>query len=138
MKRWSQFDPADPGVHAVVVDSIGLLSRVYRHADIAVVGGGFRGALHNILEATVYGLPVIFGPETARYWEAQAAVEAGCSFQVKDAGSFSAALLHFLEEKPAREAAGLAAKAFIGRNSGATQLICKHFIPSAGAGGNEL
>lgn len=135
MKRWSQFDPADPGVHAVVVDSIGLLSRVYRHADIAVVGGGFRGALHNILEAAVYGLPVIFGPDTARYWEAQAAVEAGCGFQVKDAGSFSAALLHFLEEKPAREAAGLAAKTFIGRNSGATQRICEHFIPNTNVGG---
>jgi 3-deoxy-D-manno-octulosonic-acid transferase len=53
----------------LIVDSIGVLNRLYGHADAAYVGGGFGRVLHNILEATAYGIPVIFGPDHASFPE---------------------------------------------------------------------
>ncbi len=124
-KRWSEFEMADPGLHVLVVDSIGLLARLYRHAQVAFVGGGYKGALHNILEAAAFGMPVLFGPETDKHWEAQAAVEAGCGFKVGDAQVFSATLADLLENEHVREKAGQAAVEFVRGHAGATQMIAK-------------
>ncbi len=61
----------------LIIDSIGKLSKLYSYADLAVVGGGFHSAgLHNILEAAVYGVPVIFGNQYKKNPEADALIEA--------------------------------------------------------------
>lgn len=122
-RRWSEFHAADPGVHVLIVDSIGLLSRLYRHAHIAVVGGGYRGALHNILEAAVFGMPVVFGPQTHKFWEAQAAVAAAWGFQPKDQEQFDETLKLLLSNEERRTSAARASAASVQQHAGATATI---------------
>ncbi len=57
--EYSQSDLSKTNI--LVIDNIGMLSRLYRYADIALVGGGFGKGLHNILEAAVFGIPVFYG-----------------------------------------------------------------------------
>ncbi|MEY3984361.1 MAG: hypothetical protein RL160_1920 [Bacteroidota bacterium] len=122
-RLWSEFTEPDPGVHILIVDSIGLLSRLYRHAHIAVVGGGYRGALHNILEAAVYGMPVIFGPDTEKFWEAQAAVSEGWGFQALNQNHFDEVLHQLLGSEARRKNAAQASSAAVRHHSGATDII---------------
>ena len=63
-----------------MVDSIGKLFGLYRYADIAMVGGGFSAGVHNVLEAAVWGAPVIVGPNHKRSAEVTALIEAGGAF----------------------------------------------------------
>jgi len=69
-------------VKILIIDSIGLLSRLYAFSDLAVIGGAFAKGLHNIIEASAAGVPVIFGPNTAKFPEAKEFVEAKIGFQV--------------------------------------------------------
>jgi len=64
--RLSQFDAEKELPQVLIVDTIGQLSRLYRYGTMAYVGGGFTPQLHSIIEASVYGLPVAFGPRTER------------------------------------------------------------------------
>lgn len=123
VRRWSEFTEADSGVHVLIVDSIGLLSRLYRHAHIAFVGGGYKGALHNILEAAVYGMPVIFGPQTEKFWEAQAAVAAGWGFQPLNQNHFDEVLQQLLGSESSRKNAAQASAAAVRHHAGATDII---------------
>jgi 3-deoxy-D-manno-octulosonic-acid transferase len=54
----------------LIIDSIGILSNIYQYGNLAYIGGGFRGGIHNILEAVAFGLPVIFGPNYQKSNEA--------------------------------------------------------------------
>ena len=56
--------------NVLIIDSIGLLSNVYKYGDLAYIGGGFGSGIHNILEAVTFGLPVIFGPNYKKFNEA--------------------------------------------------------------------
>ncbi|PHI20816.1 3-deoxy-D-manno-octulosonic acid transferase [Lewinellaceae bacterium SD302] len=76
---------AQSGRHKVLMlDTIGILSRAYRYADLAYVGGGFKTGLHNTLEPMAYNLPVIFGPHYHKFPEAVATVSNGGSFSVEN------------------------------------------------------
>ncbi|MEC5394877.1 3-deoxy-D-manno-octulosonic acid transferase [Bergeyella sp. RCAD1439] len=76
MSRWTALQKKEAKV--LIIDSIGLLSRLYRYADLAVVGGGFHSAgLHNILEAAAFGVPVLFGSHYRKNPEADALIESG-------------------------------------------------------------
>ena len=66
--RFSQ-GPPPPGTELLWIDNIGMLSKLYRYGTLAYVGGGFRQGLHNILEAAVYGLPVLFGNKKYRAFQ---------------------------------------------------------------------
>lgn len=66
----------------LLIDSIGKLANAYSYGEIAYVGGGFSGSLHNILEPAVFGLPVIFGPKHKRFPEAQTFIDTGIGFSV--------------------------------------------------------
>ncbi|NBN98012.1 MAG: 3-deoxy-D-manno-octulosonic acid transferase [Flavobacteriia bacterium] len=76
--RFSQMDLYN-NERIVLVDCIGLLQQLYRLGDVALIGGGFTGKLHNILEPAIYGLPVIFGPKYHRFPEAELFIERGIS-----------------------------------------------------------
>ena len=73
----------------LILDTIGHLSAAYQHADYAMIGGGFSGSLHNILEAAAFGLPVFFGPHHQRFPEAQSFIDARIGFVVENAGQLS-------------------------------------------------
>lgn len=76
----------------LVVDNIGYLSNIYQYGQIAYIGGAFHGALHNILEAVTFGLPVIFGPDFDKFPEASALIERGGAFSISTAGQLEATI----------------------------------------------
>ena len=71
-------------VRVLVVDTIGMLSSIYRYGHIAYIGGGFGVGIHNTIEAAVFGLPVIFGPNYTHFREACALIDAGGGFSVRN------------------------------------------------------
>ncbi len=73
-----------PWPQTLVIDTMGLLSSIYRYGTIAYIGGGFGVGIHNTLEAAVYGMPVVFGPNYKRFREACGLIEAGGGFSVKN------------------------------------------------------
>ena len=85
--RYSVFNPVKPGVaNVLIIDNIGLLSRLYRCADIAYIGGGFGAdGIHNVLEPAVYGKPVVFGPEYEEFIEAVELIETGGGISIDNA-----------------------------------------------------
>jgi len=80
--RLSKFEKE--GANVLIVDAIGLLNKIYRYADVAYVGGGFRTGLHNILEATAFGVPTVFGPDYSRFPDAGEMADNGLVFSIKN------------------------------------------------------
>jgi 3-deoxy-D-manno-octulosonic-acid transferase len=79
--RYSQYSESDSRV--LIIDSIGLLSKLYQYADVAYIGGGFRSGLHNVLEAAAFGVPTVFGPDTSRFPDAGEMAINGLAFQIQ-------------------------------------------------------
>jgi 3-deoxy-D-manno-octulosonic-acid transferase len=111
------------GKRIVVMNCMGLLSSAYRYADVAYIGGGFGSGLHNINEAAVYGIPVIFGPNNAKFIEAQEIQQHAAGFEVHSAEELSTIATKLLNDNDYREAAGAAASAYIQSKLGATDII---------------
>jgi 3-deoxy-D-manno-octulosonic-acid transferase len=109
----------------LIIDSFGLLSSIYRYGDIAYVGGGFGKGIHNILEAAVYGIPVIFGPKYQKFKEAKDIISVGGGFSVSNGNAFQEKMDELLTYRHLLEAAGQAAGDFVGNNAGATNKILK-------------
>lgn len=82
----------------LIIDCFGLLSSIYRYGEIAYIGGGFGVGIHNILEAAVYGIPVIFGPNFIKFQEAVDLQQKGGAFVIENYESFSQIMSEFLEE----------------------------------------
>ena len=80
--RFSGFNDNDSNV--LLVDSIGMLNKLYRFADVAYVGGGFRTELHNVLEATAFGTPTVFGPDYSRFPDAGEMAERDLAFSIRN------------------------------------------------------
>lgn len=110
--------------NVLIIDRIGLLSRLYHYGDICFVGGGFdKDGVHNVLEAAVYGKPVLFGPVYNKYAEAVGLVKAGGGFPCKDTGELETQLSGLLNDKEKFTVAAAAAKRFVEENAGATARI---------------
>jgi len=107
----------------LIIDSIGILSRLYRHAHLAFIGGGYGSGLHNILEAVVFGVPVFFGPRHAKFWEAAALIKKGGAFEVRHADEFTELARGLFSDKEKYGKASAACLDFIEENRGATRLI---------------
>lgn len=110
------------GAKVLVMNCFGLLSSAYTYADIAYVGGGFGAGLHNINEAAVYGIPVIYGPNNRKFIEARELREAGGGFEVTDASTFARTADSLLDSETCRTA-GEKASAYIRSKLGATDRI---------------
>lgn len=107
----------------LVVNTIGLLSSIYQYGKIAIIGGGFNDGIHNILEPTVYGLPVLFGPNFKKFNEAFQIIDLKAGFtynNTTDLISYLQPLLH--NDVAISEASSLAAN-YVRKNSGATNKI---------------
>ncbi len=103
----------------LIVDCFGKLSSIYRYGEVALVGGGFGVGIHNVPEAAVYGIPVVFGPNNRKFREAQQLKECGGSFEFADAESFAALLDRFIAEPEFLASAGKKAGEYISSNAGA-------------------
>jgi 3-deoxy-D-manno-octulosonic-acid transferase len=109
----------------LVIDNFGLLSSIYRYGQVAYVGGGFGQGIHNILEAAVYNIPVIFGPNFRQVREAQQIIECGGGYSVSDYQAFRGLMDEFLQYDETRHAAGLYAGGYVRSNSGVVGRIMK-------------
>jgi 3-deoxy-D-manno-octulosonic-acid transferase len=83
--------------NVIIVDSVGQLNKLYRFADVAYVGGGFKSGLHNILEATAYGVPTVFGPNHSRFLDAGEMASKGLAFSVLNESDLQAKITNLLE-----------------------------------------
>ncbi len=126
--RFSALNEYD-GEGVIIVDSIGVLLVLYACAHIAYVGGSFRQGIHNVLEAAVYGIPVLFGPRHRGSHEPLMLVERGGAFVVSDAGELVRTTMNLLQDDAARTTAGERASAFVRANLGATGRILEFVEP---------
>jgi 3-deoxy-D-manno-octulosonic-acid transferase len=110
--------------NVLIIDNVGMLSRLYRYADITYVGGGFGAdGVHNVLEAAVFGKPVIFGPEFEKYSEVIGLVDCGAGITIKNALELESILNKLWENESLLSAKGEAAKNYVYSNSGASNKI---------------
>ena len=110
-----------------IVDTIGLLTKIYSYADIAYVGGGFGNpGVHNVLEPAVFGIPVVFGPHYSHFSEATALVQNGGCISISDADSLKQKLDVLVSDPTERAEQGHICETFVRMNKGATASILKH------------
>ena len=131
--RYSQFNgEKNSDCRCLIIDCFGLLSSAYRYGNIAYVGGGWGGGIHNILEAAVYGLPVVFGPNYKRFKEACDLIELGGAKTINDSASFYALFDYLQENKDECEKMGRYAANYVKKQSGATHYIMNRLINDLG------
>lgn len=107
----------------LVVNAIGFLSSIYQYGTVAFIGGGFTNGIHNILEPTVYGLPVLFGPNYKKFNEAFEVIDLNAGFVVNDAIELTKQLNTLIEDKNVLSESSRLAKNYVLKNSGATNKI---------------
>ncbi|GHT21819.1 3-deoxy-D-manno-octulosonic acid transferase [Bacteroidia bacterium] len=122
--RYSELTEANAGTaDCLIIDCFGLLSSIYRYGEIAYIGGGFETGLHNVLEAAVYGIPVLWGPQYAKFREAKDLIAFGGGLSVRDAAEFNNRMDELLLTPDRREETGKKAGQFVAQNLGATDTI---------------
>ena len=107
----------------LIIDCYGLLSSIYRYGDVAYVGGGFGVGIHNVLEAAVYGIPVLFGPNNRKFQEAQMLKACGGGIEIVGQNDVRDVMDRFASDAAALKAAGEAAGAYVADNAGASAKI---------------
>ncbi len=119
-------------VHAIgdydilIIDHIGLLTKIYSYADIAYVGGGFATGLHNTMEPAVFGIPVIIGPHYHGFKEAEELVSQKGILTIKDEWDFGELMKKLLEDQEFRLKTGRINASYISKNKGASIQIVSH------------
>ena len=113
----------------LIIDSIGLLSKLYSYADVAVVGGGFHDAgLHNILEAATFGVPVIFGNQYRKNPEADGLISADGGRSFENAGLAADFVLFLINNEDSLQAMSENAEKFVSEKPNSTELILQKIL----------
>jgi 3-deoxy-D-manno-octulosonic-acid transferase len=107
----------------LVINAIGFLSSVYQYGTVALIGGGFNSGIHNILEPTVYGLPVLFGPNYQKFNEAFEVIDLKAGFVISDGNELTKQLKALLDDEAVLTESSRLAKNYVLKNSGATNKI---------------
>ncbi len=121
--RYSRIEQLNDKHRILWIDNIGMLSRLYYYADVSYIGGAWGKGLHNILEPTVFGVPVILGPNYQKFPEAIDLLNAGGAFSVSNYQEFLKTLDHLLGDPTLRNAVKRTNIAFIQSRTGATEQI---------------
>ena len=109
----------------LIIDCYGLLSSIYRYGEISYIGGGFGVGIHNVLEAAVYGIPVIFGPNNKKFREAQHLLANKGGFEINSYEDFEQLMNKFLSDEAYLKQSGNAAGDYVKGNAGAKEKIMK-------------
>ena len=109
----------------LIIDCYGLLSSIYRYGEISYIGGGFGVGIHNVLEAAVYGIPVIFGPNNKKFREAQHLLANKGGFEINSYEDFEQLMNKFLGDEAYLNQSGKAAGDYVKGNAGAMEKIMK-------------
>ena len=107
----------------LIIDCYGLLSSIYRYGEISYIGGGFGVGIHNVLEAAVYGIPVIFGPNNKKFREAQHLLANKGGFEINSYEDFEQLMNKFLGDEAYLNQSGKAAGDYVKGNAGAMEKI---------------
>lgn len=110
----------------LIIDNIGMLSRLYHYATVTYVGGGFNRGIHNTLEAAIYGKPVLFGPNYEKFREAIGLIEAGGGFCITSSTEFTSQLKKILTDGSELELRSKKSFEFVQENKGAAQKILSY------------
>lgn len=122
--RYTQATPETVAqADCLIIDCFGLLSSIYRYGEIAYIGGGFGVSIHNTLEAAVYGMPVIFGPNNKKFQEAQDLLVCKGGFEILGAQDFNQLMDRFLTDNSFLDKSGKKAGNYVRDNSGALEKI---------------
>jgi putative 3-deoxy-D-manno-octulosonic-acid transferase len=111
----------------LIIDCFGLLSSIYHYGTISYVGGGFGVGIHNVLEAAVWDIPVIFGPNNKRFQEAQGLIMTGGGFEINDYQSFCDLMMRFETDEMFLQTSKKHAGEFVKGRAGATEKIMRSF-----------
>jgi 3-deoxy-D-manno-octulosonic-acid transferase len=110
--------------NVLIIDSIGMLSRLYKYASISYIGGGYtKDGIHNILEAAVFGKPVLFGPNYKKYREAKELLNAGGAFNIITSEDLQEKITELLNGPFLLELIGAHSKNYVLKNTGTTERI---------------
>lgn len=115
----------------LIIDCFGLLSSLYNYGSVAYIGGGFGAGIHNINEAAVFGIPVVFGPRHHKFKEASDLIACGGGFEINNREECTRVLDNMLNNPDARHSAGEAAADYIRHSIGATDLIYDDLFPKS-------
>ena len=111
------------GYDTLIIDCFGMLSSIYRYGHVAYIGGGFGVGIHNILEAAVFDIPVLFGPNNKRFREAQDMKRLKGGFEIDDAYSFRILIDKFISDPGFLKKAGRNAGDYVRSSSGTSDRI---------------
>lgn len=112
-----------------IIDTIGILTKIYSYADIAYVGGGFGNpGVHNILEPATFGVPIVVGPNYSHFAEATALVNMNGCTSIKDQNQLNNAFDLLINNEDQRYEKGHICSTFVQMNKGATDVILKHIL----------
>ncbi len=126
-----KYTSAESGVEdarVLIVDTIGMLSSIYKYGQVAYIGGGFGVGIHNTLEAATYGMPVLFGPKYHKFKEARDLIEEKGGYSIKNAKELNQHLETFWADKETLSAASISAGAYVDSMCGATSLIMEELF----------
>lgn len=122
--RYTQTTPEEAAeADVLIIDCFGLLSSMYNYGDVAYIGGGFGVGIHNTLEAAVWNMPVIFGPNNKKFQEAQGLLKSGGGFEINTCEDFSALMSSLMNDETFLKQAGDKAGAFVAHLAGATDKV---------------
>ena len=122
--RYTRTTPEEAAeADCLIIDCYGLLSSVYRYGCVGYVGGGFGVGIHNVLEAAVWGIPVVFGPNNGHFDEARGLIAKGGGFEITSAEDFSSLMSRFSTDAEWLEQCGRSAGKFVESCTGATEKI---------------
>lgn len=107
----------------LIIDCFGLLSSIYGYGHVSYVGGGFGVGIHNVLEAAVWNIPVIFGPNNERFQEAQDLLASGGGHQIDGYQQFESLMNSYIADDSLRKADGDKAAQYVSSKAGATGKI---------------
>ena len=122
-------------IRYLIIDCFGLLSSLYRYGDVAVIGGGFGAGIHNLNEAAVYGMPVVFGPNHKKFKEADELLKRGGGFTYANPAEFNAIMNTLLNDSNALSTAGDKAGKYIKDSIGASDIIFNDIFGQPAAAG---
>ncbi len=125
--RYTEATPENVAdANVLIIDCFGLLSSIYRYGSVAYVGGGFGVGIHNTLEAGVWGVPVIFGPNNKHFAEAQGLLQCGGGLEIRNNGDFNRIMQIFTEHPEDIARAGNSSASYVNNLCGATDKILSY------------
>ena len=127
--RYTQTTPEEAAeADVLIIDCFGLLSSMYNYGDVAYIGGGFGVGIHNTLEAAVWNMPVIFGPNNKKFQEAQGLLKSDGGFEINTNEDFSGLMSSLMNDEAFLKQAGDKAGAFVAHLAGATDKVLASVI----------